>query len=109
MRAFLPEPLEPDHSVGGLGPHGQGLEPDQLPSEDQPLRPHRLPQHRDGFARRQSVRQRRQGLQGHAVGSERRQAFAHARPQRHHHGPVLLAEQVGGFFGCFVCCLRSFC
>lgn len=80
MREVLAQPLQPDNRVGRVGPHGQGLEPDQLPPKDQPFRPHRLPEHRDGVARRQPVRQRRQGLQGHALGPERRQAPAHIGP-----------------------------
>lgn len=49
VRKILPQPLQPDNCVGRLGPHGQGLEPDQLPPKDQPFGPHRLPEHRNGI------------------------------------------------------------
>lgn len=79
------------------------MESDQLSSEDQPFRTHWVSEHRDRFARRQFVRQRRKGLQSNVVGSQRRQALAHFGPQRYHHRAVFLTKQVSDLQGFHFC------
>lgn len=97
MRPFLAKPRQPHHRIRRLGPNGQSVEFDQLPSEDQPLWTCWLLKHGDSFARRFAVRIRWQRLQSHALGSERWQTFAYFGPQRHHYSPLLLAKQVRQF------------
>ena len=46
LRQVLTQQPEPDHRFRRVGQVCQGVEPNQLQAEDQPHRPHRLPQHR---------------------------------------------------------------
>lgn len=97
-----------------MGSHGQGMEFGQLPSEEEPRRPHWLLEHRHSLPWRFPLCLWWQGtsnwylnmfrpdiynhcspnagLQSHVVGLERRQEALHPRPHRHRQCPVLLAQ-----------------
>jgi hypothetical protein len=70
LRQILPQSLKSHHRFGGLGPHGQSVEPHQLPPQDQPFRTHRILEYCDRVARWQPLRERRQRLQGHVMGPQ---------------------------------------
>ena len=92
VRALLAQRGQPDHRLGRLGPHRQGVELGQLQAQGQPLRPQRLPEHGDRLAGRQLVRIGRQGRPGHALGPQRQQALVHPGQWRQHQRSLLLAQ-----------------
>merc|ERR1712008_58429 len=67
---FSPNNQNPIIVLCWVGQVRQGVEPDQLQAEDQPHRAHWLPEHSHHVPRWFSLRFRRQGRQGHALGPQ---------------------------------------
>lgn len=79
-----------------------GLEPDKLPSEDQPLWTHRVSELCDCVARWLIVCFRWKGWYGHAVGLERGKTLVHPWWRWYPECPVFQSKQILA-----VCCSRT--